>query len=85
MSKIRKFYERLCSKPTPVDIKLEELISFLKNIGFKIKSGGKHLIVNYEDFVFPIPRDRNVKKGYILEIAKKIKEYGFEDIIYGRE
>lgn len=72
MSRQQKFLSRL--RTIPNDVKFDELINFLKAIGFKVHSGGKgsHFTVSYEDFRFTIPRHKNIGEVYIEKLIEEI-------------
>ena len=80
MSKLKKFYDKLSSLPTPNDISFDELKSFLLKIGFKVSSrGGSHNVFTCKNCdPISIPKKRQIKDIYIRMIIKIIKENGVE-------
>lgn len=67
MTRVRKLYDKINSKPTPSDIKFEEISKLLKYFKFECRQpsrGGSHYVFTHpeiEDLV-TIPRNDTIKK-----------------------
>ena len=71
--------EKIKKTPTAKDIQPNELQSFLKHYGFKLKrTTGSHFIYEYPTqettFMLNIPMHKPVKPAYIDMIREKIEE-----------
>ena len=83
MSKHQKALEKICTSPTPADIKWKDLQTVLDRLGYKmLKNSGSRRKFYHEgkDALFichqPHPSP-NVDKGCIADLAEHLKAYGF--------
>lgn len=83
MAKHTKTLEKLCAKPTPADIKWDELKGLLGHLGFKMLPGGgsrrkfvheeKRLMIHLHQ---PHPSP-DVGKKCVDEVVEYLKTHGF--------
>lgn len=83
MSKHRKALSRICSPPTPSDIKWNELQSILEGLGYKMitNSGSRRKFYNEERDALIVchkPHPTSiVDKGCVADVAEHLKQYKF--------
>lgn len=78
MSKTEKLYDKLCKKPTPADIKFDEVDKLMISFGFERRQpskGGSHYIYTHPkiDECPSIPKKNPVKRAYIKNAVKAIE------------
>ncbi|MDR1848900.1 MAG: type II toxin-antitoxin system HicA family toxin [Zoogloeaceae bacterium] len=83
MSRHEKTIRRICAKPTPSDIRWDEMVAALESIGYVMSEGrGSHrkfYHAEVDDLIFcPKPHPSPVlDKGAVKEIARHLVGCGF--------
>lgn len=83
MSKHEKNLKRLCARPTPADIKWNELVGVLEHLGYTVlnNNGSRRKFYHKEkdDLIIchkPHP-EPDVDKGCIADVVGHLKDHGF--------
>jgi predicted RNA binding protein YcfA (HicA-like mRNA interferase family) len=79
MTQIKKLYEKLSKKPTPTDIRFEEIDKLLTHFGFTCRQpskGGSHYIYTHPkiDICPSIPKSNQIKRAYIKNAVRAIEK-----------
>jgi predicted RNA binding protein YcfA (HicA-like mRNA interferase family) len=71
MSKQEKLIEKICDKG---QVSIEEIRALMSKLGFSTRQRGSHVTFVKENQVITIPAKAQVKKVYLVELCKILKE-----------